>query len=265
MAIAPGDTGALLEALKAAASHLEAMARKLEFPWDPTLTDPRKLHTMYVRNLVCAYVSKYSELTTSIVIAAKHDNFLVYALCGRALIESVATLRYYVRQKYTPLMAKGALNCHDMEELIRIDDAHLRGSRFNWEAFLFKQYSKLKDEVVSQLREKKGKVKVSTPQEAIIAQQVNVLTCIEKWAEETPEVMIAYNLFCDLVHPNIGSAFLVASTTKDHKLYFTRSRGRCVGRDIFEQSLPILASVAHKPFGEYLTLLIATGWSEDET
>ena len=99
--------------------------------------------------------------------------------------------------------------------------------------------------------------------EGIAAEQVNVLTCIEKWAEETPEVLIAYNLFCDLVHPNIGSSFLVASIN-DKDLYFTPSKGKSVGADIFEQSFPILVSVTQKPFGEYLLMLMGTIWQEDE-
>jgi catechol 2,3-dioxygenase-like lactoylglutathione lyase family enzyme len=33
---------------------------------------------------------------------------------------------------------------------------------------------------------------------------------------------------------------------------------------IFEQSFPILASVTQKPFGEYLRMLEATIWQEDE-
>jgi hypothetical protein len=97
----------------------------------------------------------------------------------------------------------------------------------------------------------------------ILAEQVNVLTCIEKWAKEEPGVLIAYNLFCDLVHPNIGSSFLVASTN-DEGLYFSPSKGESVGSDIFEQSLPLLLSVTHKQFGDYLLLLIGTIWQEDE-
>jgi hypothetical protein len=53
---------------------------------------------------------------------------------------------------------------------------------------------------------------------------VNVLTCVEKWAKETPAVLIAYNLFCELVHPNIGSSFLVCSSDSD-RLHFGKHKG----------------------------------------
>lgn len=84
----------------------------------------------------------------------------------------------------------------------------------------------------------------------ILKQQVNVLTCLEHWAAELPEVMIVYNLFCDLVHPNIGSNFLVAATS-DNRMYFSQSKGAPVGRQIFEQSFIMLISCSHKPFGDF--------------
>jgi len=90
---------------------------------------------------------------------------------------------------------------------------------------------------------------------------VNVLTCIEKWAEEeTPTVLIAYNLFCDLVHPNIGSSFLVASTN-DEGLYFSPTKGKSIGKDM---SFPILLAVTQKPFSTYLLMLMGTIWQDDE-
>ena len=60
-----------------------------------------------------------------------------------------------------------------------------------------------------------------------------------------------------------GSSFLVASTN-DKGLYFTPSKGRSVGSDIFEQSFPILVSVTQKPFGEYLSMLMRTIWPDNE-
>ncbi len=162
------------------------------------------------------------------------------------MIEMVATLRYYVLYQYKPLMDKANLDLNDIRKLIEIDDRHLRAARFDWESFLFKRYSKLKQDAIQQMRDKRDK-KSNVISEAITAQQVNVLTCIEKWAEQTPEILIAYSLFSDLVHPNIGSNFLVASTTPG-KLYFTKKKGESVGHHIFEQSFPIFVSVTQKPF-----------------
>jgi hypothetical protein len=114
---------------------------------------------------------------------------------------------------------------------------------------------------VKQLESKKAKHKHVA--RGIIAEQVNILTCVEKWAEETPAVLVAYNLFCELVHPNIGSSFLVASTN-ERGLYFDQSKGTSVGADVFAQTFPILASVTLKPFSEYLVLLMATVWQDGE-
>ncbi len=108
---------------------------------------------------------------------------------------------------------------------------------------------------MKQLKGKKDKRQVIS--EGIKQEQVNVLTCLEKWADESPSVLVAYNLFCDLVHPNMGSTFLVASTTNG-ELHFSTNKGKSIGAEIFEQSFPLLVAVTMKPFGDYLTMLIAT-------
>ena len=241
------------------ASHLTAMANKLDIPWEPDLTDGRRLHNNYVRNLTCAYASKFADLSNALLSALQNSDYLTYALCGRAMIEIVANLRYYIFHQYRPLLDKGNLSSRDIQKLVEIDDRHLRGARFDWESFLFQRYSKLKEDAIRQLKDKKSNV-VS---EAITIRQVNAQTCIEKWAEQMPEILIAYSLFCDLVHPNIGSNFLVASTVSG-KLYFTKSKGEMVGHQIFEQSFPILVSSTQKPFGEFLSLLMATCWQDAE-
>ena len=251
----------LIDLFRQGTGHLSKMAEKLDFPWSPTLDNPRKLHNVYARNLITCYVAKFAQLSETVLDSVENKRYLIYALASRSLIESTATLRYYILFKYKPLLDKPSLTSAEMKQLIEIDDRHLRGGRFDWESFFFKRYAQLKDDAVKQLANKKAKQKHMA--EGIAAEQVNVLTCIEKWAEETPEVLIAYNLFCDLVHPNIGSSFLVASTN-DKGLYFTPSKGKSVGADIFEQSFPILVSVTQKPFGEYLLMLMGTIWQEDE-
>jgi len=217
---------------------------------------------MYARNLVCCYASKVSDLSNGILHAIDQSNFLLYAACGRAIIENTATLRYYLFDRYKPLLDKGTLTPDDKRALIEIDDQHLLGGRFDWESFLFKRYAKLRADALERLRDKKRK---KTPKlaETNLPKQVNAQACVDKWAEETPTVAIAYDLFCDLVHPNIGSNFLIASTS-DTKLYFSRFRGEPVGKDIFAQSFPILMSVGLKSFSKYLGMLMFTIWQDDE-
>lgn len=79
---------------------------------------------------------------------------------------------------------------------------------------------------------------MSIKREYEAAPQTNVLTCIVKWAKETPEVMFTYNLICDFVHPNISSSFLVASINYKG-LYFEPTKGKRFGDDVFEQNFPI--------------------------
>lgn len=254
---------ALIEMLRNGTGHLVSMAKGLEFPWNPTLDDPRKLHNMYVRNLVTSYVSKFADLSNGILLAIEQQNFLMYALCGRALIETTAILRYYLVEQYKPLLDKSQLGLEDMRRLIAIDDQHLRGGKFDWESFLFQRYSKLKHDAAAGLRSQgKGKKPKASTSDGP-PQQVRIGLCVDSWGRESPAVRVAYDLFCDLVHPNIGSTFLVASTSSD-ALYFSRFRGDPVGRAILEQSLPVLLSITHKPFGRYLAVLMRTAWQDDE-
>ena len=251
----------LMKSFRQGTEALSKMAENLDSPWSPSHNNPRQLHNVYARNLITSYVSKFAQLCETVIDSVENQRYLIYALAGRSLIESTATLRYYMLFQYKPLLDKSPLTRDDMKRLIDIDDRHLRGGRFDWESYFFERYEKLKDEAVKQLASKKGKQKYIA--DGIIAEQVNVLTCIEKWAETTPEVLVTYNLFCDLVHPNIGSSFLVASTN-DQGLYFSPSKGKSVGADILEQSFPTLVSVTQKPFGEHLVMLMRTIWQEDE-
>ena len=114
---------------------------------------------------------------------------------------------------------------------------------------------------MKQLAAKKSKQRYVA--QGITAEQVNVTICVGKWAETTPEILVAYSLFCDLVHPNLGSAFLVASSN-EKGLYFTPSRGTSLGFTIFEQSFPILVSTTMKPFGDHLVMLMGTIWQAAE-
>lgn len=263
MPISPEDIPSLVSALRAGTEHITAMAKKMEARWEPEGDDPRRLHNMFARNLITCYASKLSDLSNGVLHGMEQSNFLVYALCGRALIEITATLRYYIHEQYKPLLDKGNLSHDDMVRLIEIDDRHLRGSRFDWQSFLLRNYRKLREDAVADLAAKqKGGAKPASSGGGL-QPQVNVQTCMEKWGKELPEVLIAYNLFCDLVHPNIGSTFLVASTSEDG-LYFSRFRGSPVGRPIFEKSVALLISVTHKPMGDLLTFLMGTIWTEEE-
>ncbi len=251
-----------LDIFSTGTEHLSNCADNvLDNPWDQTSSDPRLAHNSYVHNLVSVYFSKHAKLSKALLTGLRNDDYLTYALCARSLIELVAMLRYYVFQKYKPLLAKGSLTHEDLQTLVKIDDQHLRGSRFDWESFVYRRYAKLMEDTIRQIKAKKGPKRLEALPGA--PEQVNVATCIDKWAVETPEVQMIYNLFCDLVHPNIGSNFLVASI-REEKIHFAQHKGAMVGHSIFEQSLPLLVSVVIKPFVKALNMLMATRWQREE-
>ena len=250
----------LIGVLRQGTEHLHRMAIGLETPWDPTPGDPRRLHNMYVRNLVTSYVSRYAELCDGTLAGIEKRDYLVYALCGRALIETTAILRYYILREYKPLLDRKSLDASGMKKLIDIDDRHLRGSGFDWAAFALKRYSQLRDS--ARARRGHGSVR-RRPNVGALPKTIPVGRCIDSWSKDVPEVGVAYDLFCDMVHPSTGSSILVASTGPGG-LYFSKSRGDRVGTAIVEQSLPLLLSITQRPFGEFLTALLATMWRDDE-
>src|SRR5687768_3119884 len=112
------DTATLLATLREGTAQLSGMVQALDTSWNPAERNPRRLHNMYVSNLVTAYVSKFLQLTNALLHSIENANYLPYALCGRAQIEITATLRYYLKHDYLPLFAKGSLGADDMKRLI---------------------------------------------------------------------------------------------------------------------------------------------------
>lgn len=258
----------MLEIVRKGAQHMSAMVDNMDYPWPPSeqdITDPRRIHNVYARCLISAYASKFAQLSEVMLQSIDNQQFLAYGLSGRSLIEHTATLRYYIMSKYKPLMdhaqSRGTLSPADMKRLIVIDVQHLHGGRFDWESFFLRRYAQLRDEAVKQLAAKKAKQKQAANE--ILSEQVNVLTCVESWAVAEPSVLVVYGLFCDLVHPNIGSSFLIASSNAKG-LYFSPFFGQSMGVAIYEQSLPLLVSSVCNTFGECITLLMGTIWHEDE-
>src|SRR5260370_851281 len=126
------------------------------------------------------------------------------------------------------------------EETPEIDDQHLRGGKFDWEAFMTGDYSKL----LSAAAEKSGvgrkRQEAKEESERNNPSPVRIGECIKDWASESPGIGVVYDLFCDMVHPNIGSTFLVGSVAPNG-LYFTKYRGKSVIRHALQHSFPLCA------------------------
>lgn len=249
-----------LELFEQGTKHLLAMAASLEVCWTPNESNPRRLHNLYARNLITCYVAKFAELSASIIDAAEKHEYLTYALCGRSLIEHTATLRYYALRKYAPLFNTGSA---DLKTLLEIDDQHLRGGKFDWGAFMTGDYRKLWNTAAEKSGVGRKRQGAKEGSERSNPSPVRIGECIKDWAAESPGIGVVYDLFCDMVHPNIGSTFLVASVGPNG-LYFTKDRGKSIGRQVFEQSFPFLLSATQKPFGDFLVVLMGTIWQEDE-
>ena len=257
------DTKRLLDTIREGTARLRGMAQSIDIRWDPTTPDPRKLHNNYARNLVACYSTKMADLSEAALLALQSLNYLVYALCGRAMLETVATLHYYVTHEYARLLAKPSIDSDGLRKLVELDDQHLRGTRFDWESLLAGDYSTLMRDARARRQQRGNKGSSSNAKRPTTAKPVRIGDCIDRWAEEHDGVRVVYELLCDLVHPNMGSNLLVASIDS-HDLYFTKHKGRPVGHTIFEQTLPLIVSVTHKPFGDDLVRLMATIWHDDE-
>lgn len=245
----------LLQDFEERLGHLNTFTRGVTLAWDPRPTDGPRLHNHYIDLLVTTYAAKYTSFAAIMLDGLNRLNYFAYALAARALVEMAATLRYYVETQYRPL-----LDSHPIDaRILAIHEKHLRGTRFDWPAYIAEDYAKMAETNAKRIAGDKS-IDVTG---GILEKQTNVITCVEKWAKEAPVILILYELLCDLVHPNIGSTFLT-SYAKDGRLFFGVAEGAPIGHMLFEQSFPWLLSVVHKGFNRYFFLLLSMKYQPDE-
>ena len=201
-----------------------------EVIWQPP-ENLQELLDHYLDTLSIVYFKKYSVFSQCLIQVLNEENYLLYGLIGRAILEHTAVLRYYVTSKMLPLaqevVADGKVTESEIEELIQWLDKHLVGRRFDWDSFLADYFQEIKG---------------LKPDSVVKPAQVNILTCLEKWGRENRSIIHLYELFCDLVHPNLGSTLLITRLL-DNQLVLGGERGKPVGREIFNRT-----------FGELLEL-----------
>ncbi|MDJ0716521.1 MAG: hypothetical protein QNJ54_20295 [Prochloraceae cyanobacterium] len=204
-----------------------------EVIWKP----PENLHELldhYLETLSVVYLKKYSVFSQCLIQVLNEENYLLYGLVGRSIIEHTAILRYYITSKMLPLaedvVADGKITESEIEELIQLLDRHLAGRRFDWDNFLADYLQKIKG---------------LKPESGVQPTQVNILTCLEKWGRENPKIIHLYELFCDLVHPNLGSTLLITRLL-DEQLVLGGSRGIPVGLEIFNRTFAELLKLFHE-------------------
>lgn len=203
------------------------------------------------------YVAKYRELLSSVVKSTQNEDFIVFALCGRAVIETTATLRYYNNK--TLAFVKGVKNpdqfsSSEIESIIELLDKHSRGGRFDWTKF----FSASRREMAQKLVEaRRLKAQSTKPEEISNPIQVNVQTTLDAWSKEQPEIALSYDFFCELVHPNLGSNFMIMGA-KDKSLQLCGKTAKGVGRSLAIEGIQLLTPVVREA-----SLLMANllGWA----
>lgn len=174
--------------------------------------DPVVHFNAYIDFGISIYASKLLELFESVELSLEHEMYVIYAQSGRAILENIATLHYYSNHSDI-LTASNAWKTKNLTDpILRTANAKidqfLRGSRFSWNAFIEGRFSELTQEP-------------DQPDQI----QINSNTCLQKWYKESPNFESLYNLFCDLVHPNLGSNLLVLGTLGGKLVPGARAKG----------------------------------------
>jgi hypothetical protein len=184
----------LLERLQRAVEELERAASVPQV-LVPT-RDPIVYFNQCIRFAGAIYLEKFRQLYQGVALGLEQELYLLYAQAGRSILENVATLRYYAHHNDFQTL-RGAWGTPSMSDPIirRANDTVdrlLHGNRFSWDAFFEGRFDQL-----------------SKNPEPERLPQINVQTCLKQWYADNPKVEPLYDLMCDLVHPNLGSTFLV--------------------------------------------------------
>jgi len=176
---------------------LKALRQNTQYPSPfPTTKDPPAFYNRYIGFAVALYLGKFRQLYEAVADSVEKEQYLVYAAAGRAIIENAATFRYYSLHEDLVALADAwgtpAMSANLLETATSTLDKLVRGNRFTWDAFVARRFDEL-----------------SNVADGDTPSQVNVATCLKKWYKDSPPLHGLYDLFCDLVHPNLGSNLLI--------------------------------------------------------
>lgn len=223
--------------------------------------DIRETHNNFVKAILASTGTKYVSLSLSLVESVNKYDFMSYALAARSIIEIVATFRYFVRQKIAPVLHEMASSEHytaaQVKRLIEQENVYLLGTRFDWVSFFDGGFRPLNERYAEWITEKKKNKNARkwTPGRLPPVEQINVTTCLEKWAEAEPGVGTVYDLFCDLVHPNIGSV-MSTMVHVDDELRFRVRDPSSVGLTLFQKSFAAFHVLTSRELTELIAMLL---------
>ena len=258
-----------LDAVPAATQHAQNTVALFDHCFDLSgKQTPQKLLNQYLDAIFASLLLKNSMLNRSMVEAVNRYDFLAYAFAGRSLIEVTATLRYYIEKKIMPMIEdareKKRVTSDQLRQLTQDLHRLLMGTRFDWSKFFLEGFNSLAVEYGDWLAQRaKNRGAKKWKANPLDCEQTNVATCLEAWAREEPRVGVLYDLFCDMVHPNIGSTLCIA-TFVDGGVKFQPDTAKCFGLTLFEMSYGPLQSLAGKTFAHYLTVVPLLKYAEDE-
>ncbi|WP_107668461.1 hypothetical protein [Cyanothece sp. BG0011] len=199
--------------------------------WSPINKDSHHLYDHYLDAILTVYFNKYYLLCKSLIQSLNEENYLLYGLIGRSLIEHTAILRYYVTSKMFPLvkiaLEDGKVTTEEVETIIPWLEKHIIGNRFDWGDFLVDYFDELDN---------------LKPGNILKNSQVNVLTCLQKWMQEDQSIHDLYSLFCDLVHPNLGSTLLISNVV-NNQICIGGHSGEAIALEIVNRTFKQLLSI----------------------
>lgn len=217
---------------------------------------PEVIMKKFLRFLYAQYQAKYTELTGALIDAVNQKEYVIFGLVGRSLIETTAVFRYYnikLRVVIDRVVNEGHITPETMRELIDLLDRHLRGGRFNWHEFHMGDRNEFAKRLVEARKKKPpsdlGNFDKTNPD------QVNVLTTIDQWAKEESYILVIYEFFCEMVHPNLGSNFMVMGT-RAGKLVVGKSSKKDVGEKLCREGLQMLAASAIREGASNMATLV---------
>lgn len=203
--------------------------------------NPQLLIGDFFKFIKAQYVAKLEELISSYIDSINSQQYLITGLVGRAIIETIGTLKYY-NDRADEIILKLAevervegnpLDPKLMEELFDLIEGHMKGSTIDWSSFFKSDIKTFIENIVSEIKSKNKNPDLIKPL------RINN-TILRDWSNKVPQVHAFYAFFCDLVHPNLGSNLLLMGTSKD-VLQIGGDSNKSLGKKICQESLIFIA------------------------
>lgn len=209
------------------------------------------------------YAAKFAELSEGIIESTSNSKYLVFAYCCRGFIETTATLRFYnkkTQQLFLKAKNQDAYNSAELIEIASLLDRHSRGGRFDWTQYWTLGRKGMVKHISASAREKKPAQNLpgSNPS------QINVKTMIDAWVSGEPTIALIYDFFSEVVHPNLGSNFLVMGADSG-SLYVDASREKTIGRSLAVEGIELVTPVVREASACMAQLLLWSAMTEKAT